>query len=84
MNDGVVSFEGDSGLLRVTVGEAVSTVNVTGLLTPFGAPEGAFLGGDGCVLPPPRAGLAASEAEPPPVPAAVAVATADPLTVAPA
>jgi hypothetical protein len=39
VKDGVVSFDGDSGWFNVTVGEAVSTVNVTGALTPAGFPS---------------------------------------------
>src|SRR5437773_475729 len=33
-NDGVVSFEGDFGRFKVTSGGPVSTLNVTGALTP--------------------------------------------------
>ena len=34
VKDGVVSLDGDAGCFRVTVGEAVSTVNVLTALSP--------------------------------------------------
>ena len=37
LNDGVVLSDGDSGGFNVTVGAAVSTVNVTGRLSPVSA-----------------------------------------------
>jgi hypothetical protein len=39
VKDGVVSLEGDLGVLSVTLGAAVSTVNVTGALRPAGSPN---------------------------------------------
>jgi hypothetical protein len=39
VKEGMVLFDGDSGWFNATVGDAVSTVNVTGPLTPAGFPS---------------------------------------------
>jgi hypothetical protein len=39
VKDGVVSLDGEVGCFRLTVGEAVSTVNLTGSLLPAGFPS---------------------------------------------
>ena len=81
---GVVSFDGDTGLFKVTAGAAVLMVNVTGALTPAGLPTELSWVATAVYSPLASAGVAGAEVQPPPVPVAVAVATAEPLTVAPA
>ena len=77
-------LDGDLTGSKATVGEVVSTMNVRGSLTPEGLPSEL-----GCVAiavycPFESAGLALPDANAPPVPAALAVATTVPLAVAPA
>ena len=84
VNDGVTLFDGDAGWRSVTVGGAVSTAKVTGLLVPAGLPSEL-----GCVAiavycPLASTGLALPEVQLPPVPAAVAVETTEPPTLDPA
>jgi hypothetical protein len=83
-NVGFVLLDGDTGWPSVTVGEAVSTVNVTGALTPAALPSEL-----GCVAiavywPLGRGGAEGPDVHVPPVGVAVAVATTVPVAVAPA
>ena len=76
-------FDGVSGWVNVTVGEVVSTMNVTGELVPVGFPSEL-----GCVAiavycPFDRGGLTAAEAQLPPVPCAVTVETSLPSALLP-
>ena len=84
VNDGVVLFDRSAGESSVTLGAAVSTVKVTGSLTPAGFPSGLGWVAIAVYCPLERAGLALPEPHPPPVPDAVAVATTDPSALAPA
>ena len=84
VNDGVVSLEGDFGWSKVTVGELVSTVKVRASLEPAGFPSELSWVATAVYCPLERAGSASPEAQPPPVPAAVAVETTEPSAVAPA
>ena len=83
--EGLVLFDGDEGCARVTVGEVVSTVNVTGALSPVGFPSelSCLASAVNVCLPLERAGLALLELQAPPVPVALAVETTVPLTVEP-
>jgi hypothetical protein len=83
VKDGVVSFDGDGGWLKVTVGAEVLTVKVTVLLFPAGFPSAL-----GCVAiavysPLERAGLASPELQSPPLPGAVALETTVPSALDP-
>jgi hypothetical protein len=85
VKDGVVLLERNAGEFNVTLGAAVSTVNVTGELAPAGFPGSELV----CVAvavycPSFRAGLALPELQPPRVPGAVAVETTVPVAEAPA
>ena len=84
VKDGVVLFDGDSGCFSVTVGEAVSTTNVTGTLVPGGFPSELSCLATAVYCPLGRAGLASPELQAPPVPVAVALATIDPFALLPA
>jgi hypothetical protein len=86
LKDGVVLFDGDTGWFNVTVGAAVSTVNVTGRLVPAGFPR--ELGWVAIAVyvcfPLNKAGLASPEVQAPPVPLAVAVEMTEPPVLSPA
>ena|SRR5438552_3298963 len=84
LKDGAVLFDGDGGAFKVTVGDDVSTTNVTGELVPAGLPSELSWVASAVYCPLESAGLALPDAKAPPVPAVVAVATTAPLTVAPA
>jgi hypothetical protein len=84
VKNGVVLLERDIGELNVTVGGAVSTVNVTGSLVPAGFPSEL-----GCVAiavysPLDSFGLTLPEVQLPPPGVAVAFETTDPVAVPPA
>src|SRR5207248_90643 len=83
LKEGAVLFDGDGGAIKVTVGDVVSTVKVTALLAPGGLSSELSCVASAVYWPLESAGLAAPDAKAPPVPVAVAVATAGPLTVAP-
>src|SRR5438270_8143755 len=78
VNDGVVSFDGDFGWSKVTVGEAVLTTKVTALLLPAGFPSELGCVATAVYWPLDNAGLACPELQLPPVPAAVALETTVP------
>ena len=82
--DGVLLFDGVFGWLRVTVGELVSTVKVTGALSPAGFPSELPCVATAVYWPLDKAGLALPDVQAPPVPVAVAVETTVPLAAAPA
>jgi len=82
-NDGVVWFDGDSGWSSVTVGEAVSTVNLTGALVPVGLPSELGWLATAVYCPLGSVGLALPELQLPPAGVAVAVATMAPVAVVP-
>ena len=84
LKDGAVLFDGDGGAFKVTVGDVVSTVKVTGLLAPEGLPSELSCVATAVYCPLESAGLAWPDAKAPPVPVAVALATTTPLAVAPA
>ena len=84
LKDGVVSLDGDFGDFSVTVGEAVSTTNVAGELTPGGFPSELSWAATAVYCPLASAGLASPDVQAPPVPVAVALATIEPFAVAPA
>ena len=77
-------FEGVGGWLRVTVGELVSTVNVTGALLPSALPIELGWPATAVYWPLVSAGLALLELQPAPVPGAVAVDITAPSAFAPA
>ena len=82
---GAVLFDRSAGEFNVTLGAAVSTVNVTGgSLTPAGFPSGLSCIAIAVYCPLDRAGLASPELQSPPLPVAVAVETTEPVAVAPA
>ena len=83
VNDGVVWFDSGGGCSNVTVGEVVSTTNVTGRLLPRGFPSELACVAIAVYCPLASAGLASPEVHAPPVPAAVALATIVPFAVAP-
>src|SRR5664280_2638916 len=68
------------GVVMPTAGGNVSTVNVTGLLTPAGFPGEPAWVAVAVYCPVSRAGLALPEFQLPPVPVAVAVETTEPFT----
>src|SRR2546421_11845564 len=78
VNDGVVSFDGDLGLFRLTVGGEVLTVNVIVLLTPGAFPSELVWVAIAVYGPLVRVGLACPELHSPPVPVAVALETSVP------
>jgi hypothetical protein len=84
VKDGAVFFDSNSGWLKVTVGEAVSTMNVTGELTPAGLPSELCWTATAVYCPPDSAGPASPEVQSAPVPVAVAVETTAPFAVDPA
>jgi len=84
VKDGVVSFEGDFGWFKVTVGELVSTVNVAGALSPLGFPSELSCVATAVYCPLTSDGLALPELHAPPVPVAAALETTVPLAVLPA
>src|SRR5207249_3764972 len=81
---GAVSFDGDFGAFKVTVGEVVSTMKVTALLLPGGFPSELSCTATAVYCPLESGGLALPDVQAPPVPVAVAVATSAPLAAAPA
>ena len=84
VNNGVASLDGDFTGFNVTVGEVVSTVNVTGSLTPEGLPSELSWAAVAVYCPLERAGLAWPDVQSPPVPVAVALETTEPSAVDPA
>ena len=84
VNVGAVLLEGVGGCFSVTVGELVSTMNVTGVLTPVGFP-GSELSwvATAVYCPLGRAGLAGPEVQAPPVRVAAAVETIGPSALPP-
>jgi hypothetical protein len=80
---GVVSFEGDGGWFRVTVGELVSTTKVTGELLPGELPSELGWVATAVYWPLAKAGLACPELQPPPVPLAAAFETGTPSALLP-
>ena len=78
--DGVVSFDGDGGPSRVTVGGSVSTTKVTGALFPgpLWIPLGWLANAVKVCRPPGRAGVTSPAVHPARVPGATAVATISP------
>src|ERR1035441_7852483 len=72
VNDGVRLFDGEGGRFSVTVGEAVSTSNVTGLLSPSGFPSELGWTATAVYSPLESDGLALPELQLPPVPVAAA------------
>src|SRR2546430_15668463 len=84
LKDGAVSFAGDGGAFKVTVGDVVSTAKVTDLLAPGGLPSELSCVATAVYWPLASAGLASPDAKAPPVPVAVGVAAAAPLGLAPA
>src|SRR5437879_12920280 len=84
LNGGVVSFDGDGGWFSVTVGELVSTTNVTGELLPGELPSELGWTATAVYGPLVKAGLACPELQPPPVRPAAAVETAAPPARLPA
>src|ERR1017187_4275842 len=84
VNDGVRSFEGEGGRFSVTVGEAVSTSNVTGLLVPAGFPSELGWTATAVYSPFERDVPALPELQLPPVPGAAASETMVPSAFDPA
>ena len=84
LNDGVVLFDSGGGCSKVTVGEVVSTTNVTGELVPVGFPSELSWLAIAVYFPLGSAGLALPDVQAPPVPVAVALETIEPFAVAPA
>jgi hypothetical protein len=85
VNDGCGLF--DSGLtngFKLTLGDSVSTMKVTGALVPGELPIELACVAVAVYVPRGRAGAACPDVHVPPVPIAVAVATAGAFTVVPA
>ena len=68
LKDGAVLFDGDGGAFKVTAGDVVSTVKVTGLLAPEGLPSELSCVATAVYCPLDRAGLALPETQAAPVP----------------
>jgi hypothetical protein len=83
VNEGVVSFVRAGGAFSVTVGGAVSILNVRDSLTPSGFPSELSCLATAVYCPSARAGLAPLELQLPPVPPAVALATGEPVALGP-
>ena len=77
-------LDGDAGAVKVTLGEAVSTMNVTGALTPAGLPAELVWVAVAVYTPLASAGLASPDVQLPAVADAVAVARTVPVAVGPA
>ena len=73
VNDGAVTLDGDFGWFNVTVGEFVSTVNVTGRLLPVGFPRELGWYATAVYWPFDRTGVTVPEVQLPPVPVALAL-----------
>ena len=83
LKEGVVFFDGVGGWFNVTVGELVSTMNVTGELVPGEFPSELGCSAIAVNCPLERAGLASPELQPPPVPVAAALETTVPSALVP-
>jgi hypothetical protein len=83
VKDGAVLLEGDFGWSNVTIGELVSTMNVTCALLPAGFPSELGWVAIAVYCPLDKAGLAWPELQAPPVPVAAALETTLPSALAP-